>query len=214
VWVIGSIVLHELAHGWAAIRLGDTTPRDLGHMTWNPLVHMGGFSLVVFAVIGIAWGMMPVDPSRLRGRYGDALVALAGPAMNIVLAAVSFAVWLVLWLWLGGRGRPAADESRALLLARRVAEHRARGVQPAPGAAAGRRADRGVAVARLRPSSRTARTGSGSCWAGSSCSSGSASTLHRADREILLEGGWARGDRAVRVLPSRRCGVQTQPQRR
>jgi Zn-dependent protease len=101
VWVIGSIVLHELAHGWAAIRLGDPTPRDLGHMTWNPLVHMGGFSLVVFALVGIAWGMMPVDPSRLRGRHGDALVALAGPAMNIVLAIVSFA-GLVLWLWLGG----------------------------------------------------------------------------------------------------------------
>ena len=40
VWVIGSIVLHELAHGWAAIRQGDDTPRALGHMTWNPIVHM------------------------------------------------------------------------------------------------------------------------------------------------------------------------------
>jgi Zn-dependent protease len=70
-------------------------------MTWNPLVHMGGFSLMAFALIGIAWGAMPVDPSRLRGRHGAALVALAGPAMNIVLAIVSFA-GLVLWLWLGG----------------------------------------------------------------------------------------------------------------
>jgi len=41
VWVIGSITLHELAHGWAAIWQGDRTPVLTGHMTWNPLVHMG-----------------------------------------------------------------------------------------------------------------------------------------------------------------------------
>ena len=61
VWVIGSIVLHELAHGWAAISRGDRTPIERGHMTWNPLIHMGGMSLLVFAVVGIAWGMMPVN---------------------------------------------------------------------------------------------------------------------------------------------------------
>ncbi|USN98509.1 MAG: site-2 protease family protein [Phycisphaeraceae bacterium] len=94
--VIGSIVLHELSHGWAAIRLGDQTPRLAGHMTWNPLVHMGSWSLVAFAVMGIAWGAMPVDPTRLRGKYADALVAVAGPAMNILIALVSF-VLLVLW---------------------------------------------------------------------------------------------------------------------
>ena len=41
---------------------------------------------------GIAWGMMPVNPSRLRGRYGPALVAAAGPAMNLVLAAISLSI--------------------------------------------------------------------------------------------------------------------------
>jgi len=106
--VIGSIVLHELAHGWAALWLGDSTPRDLGHMTWNPLVHMGGYSLIMFAVIGIAWGAMPVNPSRLRGRYGDAIVAVAGPAMNVLLALVSF-VCLIFWIRLGGNvGDPLA----------------------------------------------------------------------------------------------------------
>lgn len=88
VWVIGSIVLHELAHGWAAIRLGDNTPIETGHMTWNPLVHMGGMSLIVFALVGIAWGAMPVNPNRFRGRHADALVAAAGPAMNLSLAAI------------------------------------------------------------------------------------------------------------------------------
>lgn len=102
VLVIGSIVLHELAHGWTALRLGDTTPRDTGHMTWNPLVHMGPWSLAVFALLGIAWGAMPVDPTRIRGRYGDALVSAAGPAMNIGLALVSF-LCLILWILLAGK---------------------------------------------------------------------------------------------------------------
>ena len=88
-WVLLSITLHELAHGWAAIWEGDMTPRELGRMTANPIVHMGGWSLIAFAVIGIAWGMMPVNPSRFRHRrWGDAIVAVAGPVMNILLAFV------------------------------------------------------------------------------------------------------------------------------
>ncbi len=97
VWVIGSICLHELSHGWTAIRLGDDTPRLSGHMTWNPLVHMGGFSLIIFLLIGIAWGAMPVNPSRLRGKYGDAIVAIAGPAMNLLLA-IGALVLLIIWV--------------------------------------------------------------------------------------------------------------------
>lgn len=84
-WIIASIVLHELAHGWSAIKLGDRTPIETGHMTWNPLVHMGPVSLIMFALVGIAWGAMPVNPGRLRGRYGDAIVSAAGPAMNLAL---------------------------------------------------------------------------------------------------------------------------------
>ena len=96
-WVIFSIVLHELAHGWAAILCGDRTPIESGHMTWNPLVHMGPASLMLFAIAGIAWGLMPVNPSRFRRRYDDALVSLAGPAMNFLLATlciVLYGVWV------------------------------------------------------------------------------------------------------------------------
>lgn len=99
VWVIGSICLHELAHGWAALHQGDPTPRDTGHLTLNPLVHMGQTSLIVFAIVGIAWGAMPVTPARFRARHGDAIVSLAGPAMNLVLAAISM-VLLVVWVGL------------------------------------------------------------------------------------------------------------------
>jgi len=79
-----------LAHGWAAIWQGDRTPIECGHMTWNPLVHMGWPSLLMFAVVGIAWGLMPVDPSRMRhGRRSMGWVALAGPAMNMLIAFIA-----------------------------------------------------------------------------------------------------------------------------
>lgn len=101
VWVVGSIVLHELAHGWTAIRCGDDTPIVTGHMTWNPVVHMGVPSLIMFAIVGIAWGLMPVNPSRFRGRYDDALVSIAGPAMNLVLAVAALLLYIV-WIGLAG----------------------------------------------------------------------------------------------------------------
>lgn len=89
-WVIISITLHELAHGWVAIKCGDDTPRLLGHMTLDPLKHMGIYGLVVFAVIGWAWGSMPVNVANLRRKHDDALVALAGPLTNVLLAVVCF----------------------------------------------------------------------------------------------------------------------------
>jgi Zn-dependent protease len=57
-------------------------------MSVNPLVHMGPISLVAFALLGIAWGSMPVDPTRLRGRHAGAMVAAAGPVMNLGLAVI------------------------------------------------------------------------------------------------------------------------------
>ncbi|MGP1272591.1 MAG: site-2 protease family protein [Phycisphaerales bacterium] len=104
--VIGSIVLHELAHGWVAIWSGDRTPVETGHMTWNPLVHMGQMSLLLFAVFGIAYGLMPVDPSRMRGQYARAVVAAAGPAMNLVIAGVFVLLGGVVAASQGALGQP------------------------------------------------------------------------------------------------------------
>ncbi|MDP6478631.1 MAG: site-2 protease family protein [Phycisphaerales bacterium] len=98
-WMLLSITLHELAHGWAAIWEGDFTPIETGHMSANPVVHMGGFSLIVFALIGFAWGLMPVRPWNFRHRrWGEAIVAFAGPAMNLALAFVSLTA---LGIWRG-----------------------------------------------------------------------------------------------------------------
>jgi Zn-dependent protease len=98
-WVIVSITLHELGHGWAAIRCGDRTPILTGHMTWNPVVHMGPHSLIAFAIFGFAWGAMPVDPTRFRRRYDDLLVSGAGPMMNLSLAVVCAVGAAALALW-------------------------------------------------------------------------------------------------------------------
>jgi Zn-dependent protease len=104
-WVLLSITLHELAHGWAAIWQGDDTPIRYQRMTLNPIVHMGGMSLLMFAIIGIAWGVMPVDPSRFRWkRRGRILVSGAGPAMNLLIAFITLTA-AALWVMYAPRGK-------------------------------------------------------------------------------------------------------------
>jgi len=105
-WVIFSITLHELAHGWAAIWQGDRTPILLGHMNMNPMVHMGPMSLLMFAIVGIAWGAMPVDPSRFRWRRkGRIVVSGAGPAMNLALTIVCV-LMMTVWMKIGPQDQP------------------------------------------------------------------------------------------------------------
>lgn len=116
IWMILSITLHELAHGWAAIRRGDPTPIETGHMTFNPVVHMGVNSLLIFALCGIAWGAMPINPYRLRGKYGHAYVAFAGPLMNFGLATLC----VILAALLGGLAKagitPRADVADQIVM--------------------------------------------------------------------------------------------------
>lgn len=87
--LIISIVIHELAHGIAALSQGDDTPRQEGHMTLNPVVHMGYESLIFLCVAGIAWGSMPVSPQKFRHpRWSDILVSAAGPLSNLLLGTL------------------------------------------------------------------------------------------------------------------------------
>jgi Zn-dependent protease len=94
--VVVSICIHELAHGVVAVWRGDRTPIESGHMTLNPAVHMGLFSVVALLLAGIAWGAMPINPSRMRGRFAEAMVAVAGPVSNVLLALLAL-VTLGLW---------------------------------------------------------------------------------------------------------------------
>lgn len=96
--VLLAITLHEAAHGWAAAKLGDPTARLMGRVTLNPFAHV---DLVGTVIIPLALLLMnapflfgyakpvPVNFSRLRNPRRDmALVALAGPASNILLAVI------------------------------------------------------------------------------------------------------------------------------
>lgn len=115
-WVIASIVLHELGHGVAALWEGDTTPRDSGHMTINPIVHMGWFSIFALMILGIAWGLMPVNPSRFRHRRrGWAIVAAAGPLVNLLLSALCIVACALAIRW-GPQTAPLAENLRMFLI--------------------------------------------------------------------------------------------------
>jgi Zn-dependent protease len=84
--------VHEAAHAAAAYLLGDSTARQQGRLTLNPLAHLDplGALLLLFSFIG--WGKpVPVNPWRLRygPRVGNALVAAAGPLSNLLLAVLA-----------------------------------------------------------------------------------------------------------------------------
>ncbi len=91
--------IHEFAHALTAFRLGDGTAKLFGRLTLNPIVHfdpIGGIILAVSVLasggnFGFGWAKpTPVNPVNLRnGRYGEAIVAFAGPASNLVLAAAA-----------------------------------------------------------------------------------------------------------------------------
>jgi Zn-dependent protease len=83
-----AVSVHEANHAFAATALGDDTPRLHGRLTLNPLKHVDALGILFFALAGIGWGATPVNPANLRPnpRTGNALVALAGPVANLVLA--------------------------------------------------------------------------------------------------------------------------------
>ncbi len=90
--VVFSICLHEFFHAWTALQFGDTTAADRGHLTLNPLRQMGPISIIMFLILGFAWGAVPVNPAVLRAknRHAPAIVALAGPATNFGLFLIGF----------------------------------------------------------------------------------------------------------------------------
>jgi Zn-dependent protease len=96
--LIYSAILHEIAHGYVADKLGDPTARLSGRLTLNPIKHIDPFLSIILPILLLVSGSpvifggakpVPVDPFNLKeGRKDIALVSLAGPATNIALAII------------------------------------------------------------------------------------------------------------------------------
>lgn len=86
--VLISLVIHELAHGWMAKKLGDPTAKYMGRLTLNPLSHLDPIGTVAMLLFGIGWAKpVPIDPRYFKNpKKGMALVGLAGPVSNLIIA--------------------------------------------------------------------------------------------------------------------------------
>ena len=118
-----SIVIHEMAHGYAALFLGDPTAKNMGRLTLNPLVHLDPLWSVLVPTTtmllgGFFFGMAkPVvyNPRNLRDKkWGEAKIALAGPVSNMVIALifVSFIKTFALF----GLGSPVLYDALAIVV--------------------------------------------------------------------------------------------------
>ena len=92
--VLLALSLHELAHGYVAYRCGDSTAKDLGRLTLNPLKHLDLIGTISMFLMGIGWAKpVPVNPARFRnGRMDDLKVSLAGVTTNFILFLVASAL--------------------------------------------------------------------------------------------------------------------------
>ena len=91
--VIIAITFHEFAHAFAADKLGDDTPRNQGRLTLNPLAHIDPFGFLMLIFVHFGWGKpVEINPRNFKRNRPmsaqEAIVALAGPLMNLILAIV------------------------------------------------------------------------------------------------------------------------------
>lgn len=119
-----SVIAHEYAHGYAALKQGDETALQMGRLTWNPVKHIDPFLTIIMPlVMGLAsnWRVMlggakpvPVNPANYRNlKRGDIIVSLAGVATNLVIAVVCTA--LIALFGLLGRGAPGLHDTVSIL---------------------------------------------------------------------------------------------------
>lgn len=93
-----SLVVHELSHGLMAKKLGDPTAKYMGRLTLNPLAHLDPIGTVSMLLFGIGWAKpVPVDPRYFKKpKKGMALVGLAGPVSNLILAFIGVLLFEIL----------------------------------------------------------------------------------------------------------------------
>lgn len=91
VLVLVTITVHELAHGYAAYMLGDSTAKNAGRLSLNPLVHLDPLGAILLFVAGFGWAKpVPINPFFFKGNRsrGIMLVSFAGPLANLLLALI------------------------------------------------------------------------------------------------------------------------------
>jgi Zn-dependent protease len=117
-----SMVAHEYAHGWVAMKNGDPTAYQLGRLTWNPIKHIDPFmtillpAVLAFSHLPILGGAkpIPVNPRNYRNfKQGDIMVSLAGIVTNVILALIFTAIIPIFYF--PGRAFPNAENAFAIL---------------------------------------------------------------------------------------------------
>jgi len=88
--LVSAVTVHEFAHAWMAVRLGDPTPKLQGRLTLNPLAHLDPLGTLMLLLIRFGWGRpVQFDPFNLQNpRRDSAIISLAGPASNLLTASV------------------------------------------------------------------------------------------------------------------------------
>ncbi len=87
-----AFTIHEFAHAYTAVQLGDDTPRQMGRLTLNPIAHIDPIGALLLIIAGFGWAKpVPVNPYNLRNgpKMGMVVVAAAGPFSNFVMAALA-----------------------------------------------------------------------------------------------------------------------------
>ncbi len=102
-----AVILHEVAHGWVAEKMGDPTARQAGRITLNPIRHIDPFMTILLPALLIISGSpivfggakpVPINPYYFRNpRKGMVWVAIAGPLTNMVLAVISYLLFVTLY---------------------------------------------------------------------------------------------------------------------
>ncbi len=94
-----ALTAHEYCHGYAAYRLGDPTAKSLGRLTLNPIRHLDPIGALCMILFHFGWAKhVPINPRYFKNpKKGFAIVALAGPAINLILSFLSAGAYLLLW---------------------------------------------------------------------------------------------------------------------
>ena len=96
-----SLSIHEFGHSWVAYKLGDKSQKTLGRLTLSPFAHIDPIGFVFILLFRFGWGKpVMIDDRNFKNRAkGNMLVALAGPAFNVMLAIVLTIVLKLLWVF-------------------------------------------------------------------------------------------------------------------